>query len=140
MKRKDTKAIVDRQIQGVSQRADKIREGIGAVDISPGARAADNLDKMVQNFLAAVNDGTLEQSLRGVDLEAWKQAALEGVSRIGPGMERKRAIIQQFHDALQEYQLRYTQNIDKMPSLGLEDSRARMNANFDAMSKFKFRK
>lgn len=137
MKRKDVTKIVDRQIQGVAQRADKIREGIGAVTVSPGVKAAEQIDKLVQNFLAAVSDGTLEASLRGVDLEDWKSAALAGVAKIGPGMERKRAVIEAFHAALQDYQLRYTQEIDRMPSTTLEDSRARMNRNFDAMSEFR---
>lgn len=140
MKRKNVTSIVDRQIQGVAQRADKIREGIAAVTVSPGVKAAEQMDKLVQNFLASVSDGSMEAALRGVDLEQWKQNALAGVSRIGPGMERKRAVIEQFHAALQDYQLGYTQQIDQMPSTNIEDSRARMNRNFDEMSKFKFRK
>jgi len=140
MKRKNVGSIVDRQIQGVAQRADKIREGIAAVTVSPGVKAADQMDKLVQNFLASVSDGSMEAALRGVDLEQWKQEALAGVSRIGPGMERKRAVIEQFHAALQDYQLGYTQQIDQMPSTNIEDSRARMNRNFDEMSKFKFRR
>lgn len=140
MKRKNVGSIVDRQIQGVAQRSDKIREGIAAVTVSPGVQAADQMDKLVQNFLASVSDGSMEAALRGVDLEQWKQEALAGVSRIGPGMERKRAVIEQFHAALQDYQLGYTQQIDQMPSTNIEDSRARMNRNFDEMSKFKFRK
>ena len=137
MKRKDVTKIVDRQIQGVAQRADKIREGINAVSVSPGIKAAEQMDKLVQNFLAAVGDGTMEAALRGVNLEQWKTDALAGVAKIGPGMERKRSAIQAFHAALQDYQLGYTEGIDRMPSTTLEDSRSRMNANFDAMSKFK---
>lgn len=140
MKRKTVSSIVDRQIQGVAQRADKIRDGISAVTVSPGVKAADQMDKLVQNFLASVSDGSMEAALRGVDLEQWKQDALAGVSKIGPGMERKRVVIEQFHAALQDYQLSYTQQIDQMPSTNIEDSRARMNRNFDEMSKFKFRK
>lgn len=137
MKRKDVGKIVDRQIQGVAQKADKIREGINAVTVSPGVKAAEQIDKLVQNFMAAVSDGTLETALRGVDLEEWKTSALAGVARIGPGMERKRATIEAFHAELQDYQLRYTQEIERMPSTTLEDSRMRMNANFDQMSRFR---
>lgn len=137
MRQKDVSTITNRQIQNVQNAGQKMREGIGAVSVSPGAKAADNLDVMVQNFLAAVNDGTLEASLRGINLEDWKKAALDGVSRVGPGMERKRAAIEEFHRQLQEYQLRYTREIDAMPSGTLAASRDRMLANFDAMSKFK---
>jgi len=140
MRRKNVKGIVDRQIQGVAAKADRIREGISSVDVSPGVAAAAQIDKMVSNFLASANDGTLEAALRGIDLAAWKEAALLGVGRIGPGMERKRAAITAFHEQLQEYQLGYSSRIEAMPSTTKEDGRARMNANFDAMSEFKFRK
>jgi len=140
MRRKTVKDITDRQITGVTTKADKIRKGIEAVSESPGVAAARNLDKMIANFMKAYNDGTLKAALEGIDLSAWKIEALAGVSRIGPGMERKRAVIEAFHAALQDYQLSYTAEIDGMPNTSLEDSRARMNRNFDRMSEFKFRK
>lgn len=140
MREKDPSAVTSRQIQNVQNNAAKMRAGIEAVSQSPGAKAADNIDVMVQNFLAKVNDGSLEQALRGIDLNAWKQQALEGVSRVGPGMERKRATIEEFHRQLQAYQIQYTKNIDAMPSGTLASSRDRMLANFDQMSKFKFKK
>jgi len=117
-----------------------MKEGIGAVSKSPGVAAADNIDVMIQNFLAAANNGTLEAALRGVDLDEWKRAALDGVSRVGAGMERKRAQIEAFHQTLQDYQLRYTREIDGMPSGTLAASRDRMLVNFDKMSQFKFKK
>jgi len=140
MRTKDIKTVVNRQIANVNQAVPKIKEGIQAVTESPGVAAANNVEVMVQNFLAKYNSGELEAALRGIDLGQWKEAALAGTARIGPGMERKRAAIEEFHRQLQEYQLAYTQEVDRMPSGTLEASRARMNANFDAMSKFKLRK
>ena len=140
MRPKDPKVVTSRQIANVQQAAGKMKEGIGAVSKSPGVAAADNIDVMIQNFLAAANNGTLEAALRGVDLEEWKRAALDGVSRVGSGMERKRVQIEAFHQALQDYQLRYTREIDGMPSGTLAASRDRMLRNFDAMSQFKFKK
>jgi hypothetical protein len=55
-------------------------------------------------------------------------------------MERKRAVIERFHQQLQEYQLRYTTQIDQMPAGTKAASRDRMLANFDAMSDFQFKK
>lgn len=140
MRRKEVKAIVDRQITGVTTKAEKIRAGIAAVAESPGVAAARNIDKMVANFMQAFNDGSMLEALQGIDLASWKEQALAGVGRIGPGMERKRAVIEAFHAALQDYQMRYTAEIDRMPSTSLEDSRARMNRNFDEMSQFRFRR
>lgn len=140
MRSKDVKTVVSRQIAGVNSNIPKIKEGINAVTESPGVAAANNIEVMVQNFMAAYSDGSLEAALRGVDLGQWKSAALEGTARIGPGMERRREVIEEFHRQLQEYQLAYTSEIDRLPSGTLEASRTRMNANFDAMAQFKFRK
>jgi hypothetical protein len=137
MRQKNVASVVSRQIANVNQAIPKIKEGIQAVSESPGIAAANNVAVMVQNFLAKFNSGELEAALRSVDLNDWKNAALEGTARIGSGMERKRAVIEEFHRQLQDYQMRYTKDIDGMPSGTLESSRARMNANFDAMSQFR---
>jgi len=137
MRQKNVASVVSRQIANVNQAIPKIKEGIQAVTESPGIAAANNVAVMVQNFLAKFNSGELEAALRSVDLNDWKNAALEGTARIGSGMERKRAVIEEFHRQLQDYQMRYTKDIDSMPSGTLESSRARMNANFDAMSQFR---
>lgn len=140
MRSKDVSTIVSRQISNVNAAVPKIKAGIQAVAESPGVLAADNIEVMVQNFLASYNSGELEAALRNVDLAAWKEAALSGTARIGPGMERQRATIEKFHRQLQAYQLGYTSEIDAMPSGTLESSRARMNANFDQMAAFSFDK
>ena len=137
MRQKNVASVVSRQIANVNQAIPKIKEGIQAVSESPGVAAANNVAVMVQNFLAKFNSGELEAALRSIDLNDWKNAALEGTARIGSGMERKRAVIEEFHRQLQDYQMRYTKDIDAMPSGTLESSRARMNANFDAMSQFR---
>lgn len=140
MRSKDVSVIVGRQISNVNAAVPKIKAGIQAVTESPGTKAAEQIEVMVQNFLASYNSGELEAALRGIDLGAWKESALAGTARIGPGMERKRAVIEKFHRQLQAYQLGYTQEIDAMPSGTLEASRARMNSNFDKMAEFKFEK
>ena len=140
MRQKKIADVVTRQIQNVQNNAAKIKAGIEAVSKSPGVAAAEQIDLMVQNFLASVADGTTEAALRSIDLAEWKKNALDGVSRIGAGMERKRAIIEAFHDQLQEYQLAYTRQIDEMPKGTIAASRDRLLANFDAMADFKFKK
>lgn len=140
MRSKDVTKIVNRQIANVAAAIPKIQEGIKAVTVSPGVAAADNIEVMVQNFMAKYSSGELEQSLRGIDLGEWKTQALAGTANIGPGMERKRAVIVEFHRQLQAYQLGYTQEIDAMASGTLAASKARMNANFDKMAEFKFDK
>lgn len=140
MKRITSKTAADRMIKGVQANVGKIREGVEAVDRSPGAAAADQIDAMIAHWLEKAQNGELEAALRGVDLAAWKKRTLDAVSRIGPGMEASRAVIESFYDQLLPYQEAYTAEIARMPKATLEDSRARMNKNFDEMSKFRFRK
>jgi len=123
-------------IAGVNAKLGKVREGIQAVDRSPGEAAADQLDKMLANLLEAFNSGKVERALRGVDLGEWKARTLEAVSRIPGGLERNRSKIEAFFDELLPYQESYTREIDSMASSTLEDSRARMNKNFDKMVDF----
>lgn len=131
-----SKTATDRMIAGVNAKLPKIREGIQAVDRSPGEAAADVLDKMLTNLLAAFNSGKVERSLRGIDLNDWKVRTLDAVSRIPGGLERNRSKIEAFFDELLPYQESYTREIDAMASSTLEDSRARMNKNFDKMVEF----
>jgi len=140
MRSKTVKSIVDRQIAGVNAAIPKIKDGINAVSVSPGVAAANNIEVLVQNFLAKYQSGELEAALRGIDLGAWKTATIEGTTRIGAGMTRKRSVIEEFHRQLQDYQLGYTTSIDAMPSGTLGASKARMNENFDRMAEFSFDK
>lgn len=140
MKRISAKTAADRMIAGVQANTQKIKDGVNAVDRSPGAAAADNITAMIANWLEKAQNGELEEALRGVDLAEWRVKTLDAVSRIGPGMQKSRAKIEAFFDQLLPYQEAYTAEIARMPKTNLEDSRARMNANFDRMAEFKFRK
>lgn len=136
MKHITSKTAADRMIAGVNAKLPKIREGIQAVDRSPGEAAADAIDKMLANLLAAFNSGKVERALRGVDLADWRERTLAAVASIPGGLEKNRSKIEAFFDELLPYQESYTRTIDAMPKTTLEDGRARMNANFDHMVDF----
>jgi len=131
-----SKTATDRMIAGVNAKLSKVREGISSVDKSPGVAAAENIDKMLNSLLESFNSGKVERALRNVDLVDWKARTLEAVSKIPGGLERNRSKIEAFFAELLPYQESYTAEIDGMPKSTLEDSRARMNKNFDAMSEF----
>lgn len=136
MKHITPQTAANRMIQGVSAKLDKVREGIQAVDKSPGVAAAESVDKMLQNLLAAFNSGKVERALRNVTLADWKAATLDAVSSIPGGLEKNRSKIEAFFAELLPYQESYTATIDAMPKTTLADSRSRMLANFDAMVEF----
>jgi len=125
-----------RMIAGASNAAAKTKAGIESVTISPGVSAADNIEKMQQNLMAAFASGKVERALRNVNVADWRAKALAGVAKIPGGLEANRGKIERFFTDLLAYQESYTAQIDAMPNGTLADSRARMLANFDAMVKF----
>lgn len=136
MKHISPKTATDRMIAGVNAKMNKIREGISAVDRSPGDAAADVLDKMLTNLLEAFNSGRVERGLRGVDLAEWKRLTLDAVAKIPGGLEKNRGKIERYFAELLPYQESYTAEIHAQPKLTLEDSRRNMNQNFDKMVEF----
>lgn len=136
MKHITAQEAASRLIQGAANASAKTKAGIESVTESPGIAAADSIDKMLRNLLAAFNSGKVERALRDINLSDWKAKALAGVSRIPGGLEANRAKIESFYSELLAYQEAYTAEIDAMPKTTLADSRARMIKNFDKMVEF----
>lgn len=130
--------IADKQIRNVANNTEGIRKGIMAVTESPTAAAARNLSKMKANFNKAIDDGTVEAGLKKVTLSDWQDAAItKGVDRIVPGLEAARSKLESFHQKLSTHINSGLNTLDAMPKQTISDSKARMNAWFDHMSKMK---
>tara|TARA_Y100000310_G_scaffold161880_1_gene161832 strand:- start:109 stop:534 length:426 start_codon:yes stop_codon:yes gene_type:complete len=115
-----------------------IRAGIEAVTTSPTAKAADKAEKMKQNWLAKMNDGTIVNRLRAVSLEDWKaKAANVGVNRIPEGIDGASAKVVDFAGQLLPYVYRVSEEVRRMPDLTLEDSINRMTKEVREMAKFR---
>lgn len=122
-------------------RLSQIQAGVARVDEAPGAKAA----KAFKTWQARMTDPEVQKrwqaNVAAVPLEDWKRATLEllpqrlpgGVDRAVPGVER-------FAQQLLSYQAANVGKVEAMPNITYEDSRARMNAWFDIMKNFRYKK
>lgn len=113
------------------------KAGIQRVTTSPTEKAADNIDKMVNRLLEAVQSGKLERALRSVSLAEWKRLAEAGTARIAQGVDNKgtgkmEAFAREFYPFLERVQ----GEIDNMPNTTLEDSINRMTHNVRRIHEF----
>ncbi len=118
-----------------------IARGVDQVSESPGAKAAAARDKWVAKMTSAETHEKWARNVGSVSLEEWKQAMKEvGINRISGGADRAIPKVADFAAQLLAYQDSVLPKIHSMPAITTEDSRARMNAWFDAMTKFRYRR
>lgn len=115
-----------------------IQRGIERVAEAPGKRAASKVQKMRQNLLASIDDGTWESRVGSVSLEDWKTAAVEkGVGRIAAGIDGAAAKVESFYEQLFPHQESIQRELEGMPDLTLEDNIQRMTHAVRRMAEFK---
>lgn len=115
-----------------------IKEQVMKVTVAPTAAAADKLDKMRTNFLAALDSGKVERGLRRVSLSDWQNAMInKGIPRISAGLDAARDKIVEFNRQFYPFLETVQGEIAAMPDLTLEDSISRMVHNVRRISEFK---
>lgn len=118
-----------------------IRRGIDKVTEAPGAKAAAKKSKWVAKMTSAEVQEKWARNIASVSLEEWKRKARDiGANRISAGVDGAQDKVAQFAEQLLSYQEANLGKIKSMPDITLSDSKARMDAWFDVMSKFKFKK
>ena len=118
--------------------ASDIRTGIEKVTESPTKKAAAKIDKMRQNWLAKIDDGTTKRRLEAVPLEAWKTQAINvGIGRIAQGIDGAAAKVVSFAEKLLPAVDAAQNKVKVMPDLTLEDNINRMTTFVREMSKFR---
>lgn len=122
----------------LSGSVEKIKRGVNAVNEAPSARAVRQQQKLLSNFTASVTSGKWAANTSKVTLEDWRSAMLnKGVNRIATGANEAVSKVAEFGQRLLTYQNAQLPTVQKMPSTNLAETKARMNAWFDIMSKFK---
>lgn len=129
---------LSRHASGLSAAGTKIREGVEAVTVSPGVKAAENIAKMRARLMEAFDNGTVEGALRKVDVNYWKRTMLDkGIPAISAGAEaakeKNRPVVEKllaFEDALQK-------KVSTMKVATIEDAIAKAGAWMRGMHEFK---
>lgn len=114
-----------------------IIEGVDRVSVAPGKKAAENSAKMRSKIVAAIDSGKWGRRVSAYPLEEWKTDMKEkGVSRIPEGIDRAHDKQVKFYSQLFPYQDTLKGQIEKMPSVTLEDNINRMVSFIRGMAKF----
>lgn len=115
-----------------------IQRGVENVTEAPGAKAAAQSEKWIQNL---TKQSTVEKWVRqvgGVPLEDWKKAMLQkGVGRIAAGIDNASAKVEDFAEKLITHQNNGLRDIEAMPDLTLEDSVQRASTWIRHMANFR---
>ncbi len=118
-----------------------IQAGIDRVNESPGAKAIAKQDKLKQNLLKSIDDGTWAKRLGEVSLEDWKSKTRSKVAeRLSGGVDGAAAKRQRFDTHLVNTLNEVLPRISAMPDMTLEDSVNRVRTLMEHMSKNKYKK
>ncbi|MEM2990162.1 MAG: hypothetical protein QXQ02_03155 [Halobacteria archaeon] len=118
-----------------------IVSGVEAVSESPMEKAASKQDKMRQNLLRAIDDGTWAGSLRKVPLSTWKENTASKVrERLGGGVDSSMNKRKQFDTWLVNTLNEVLPTIASMPDLTLEDSISRVRKLMEFMSNKRYKR
>lgn len=124
-----------RRLSGATE---DIRKGVETVAESPGAKAAAKKNKWVARMTDAATHDKWAKNISAVTVDEWRQKTLQvGLGRISAGVTAAQNKMAKFGEQLIAYQNANLPRIQSMPDLTLGDSKARMDAWFDIMSKFK---
>lgn len=124
-----------RRLSGATE---DIRAGVEAVSESPGKKAAEKKAKWVARLTEAATQEKWAKNVAAVTLDDWKRAITEiGIPRVSAGVNAAVPKVAKFGEQLLSYQNANIGKVKGMPDVTLSDSKARMDAWFDIMSKFK---
>lgn len=113
--------------QRLSGATNEIKDGVMATKVAPSQQAILKKDKMRQNLLKSIDDGTWENALGKVTLSDWQAAMLnKGLGRVASGAQAAQGDFQTFMSELLPYQQQLVDQVKTMPDLTLEDSIQRM--------------
>ena len=107
----------------------EIELGVNKVTVAPSEQAIAQKDKMVDNWLASIENGKWEDGLRRVDLAEWKRSMIDiGIKRIRDGAMKAQPKLQRYYEKAFPLMQNLEDTIAAMPSRDLQDSEARMLA------------
>jgi len=125
----------------LKQRVGEIVTAVDRVETAPGQKAAKQVKKWVAKLSDPETHKKWERNVGAVTLEEWKEATKTLLpQRLPGGVDRALDKVEEFASQLLSYQATNLPKIEAMPDITYEDSRARMNAWFDIMKQFRFKR
>ena len=114
-----------------------ITKGVNRVTESPMDKAAEKVDKYLQNVTAAATSGKWQSKLRSVPLSEWKDKFIKkGIPRISAGIDAAAPKVEKFYSKLFPHINAGQEAIKDMPDLTLDDNINKMTAFCRHMNTF----
>lgn len=123
-------------VSNLSSATERMKTGSERVTTAPGQLAAAAADKWIARVTAAKQK--FATNVAKVTLQEWQNAYQNiGIPRVAQGAQQKQAKVEAFMSEFLPYLQTGVAQIDKMPSVTLEDSIARATAMIRYNAKFK---
>jgi len=133
----DPKSAGEKWARNLSGSVEYIRQGVQKVTVAPSELAIKQKDKMKRKLIEAIDRGEWEAGLRKYTLDQWKKDMLtKGIDRIPSGAEAAKGKVTDFFAQLFPHIEAGLSELDRMPSVTLEDSIARATFWIRHMARF----
>lgn len=140
MARKNPANIRENWQRSMNNAGTKMAQGVDAVTENPMERAAQAEDRWAAGVQRAREEGRFREGCSSVSLSTWKERyKKKGLSRIAEGVASAAGLVEAFHAQHQPICEAAHEEARAMKAAGA-DGRARMLANFDRMSNFRFQR
>ncbi len=137
-KSRDPATVAKKWSQNLQNATAQIAAGVQAVQVAPTQLAARAQATMKARLVAAIDSGKWAKGLQAVSLSDWQQAMTnKGIPRVAQGAVDAETKQTTFYAKLLPYVASVSAQIKQMPNATAADRKARMLANFDAMSQFR---
>lgn len=140
MPSKDAAAVAAQWAQNLTAAVPRIKAGVMAVTESPTAKAAQAVDAYVAGVQRAAMTNKFQDGLNSVSLNDWQRATAEkGTAAIANGVAFAKPKMQKFLTWLLPQTEAIKQQIKSMPRGKGAAAKARMDANYAAMSALRYK-
>jgi len=136
MARRTPAGVAEKWARNLKGATEEIRRGVAAVTESPPQKAAENMDKIRERWLASLD--RMREGLMGVPVEEWRRLTEAGIGKISIGVDAKgKARMERAMTGLLPHIEAGQAKLRGMPSVTLEDNIARMDVFIRHMAAYK---
>jgi hypothetical protein len=133
----DPKTVAEKWSRNLAGATDYIRQGVQRVTIAPSELAIGSKEKFKRRLIEAIDKGKWEAGLKRYSLDQWKKDMLtRGIDRIPSGADAAKDKMSDFYNQLFPHIEAGLKELERMPSMTLEDSVNRATYWIRHMAKF----